>query len=367
MPSQATNRNRDLTVTSPGSPTTGPKPVRQRATMKQVALLAGVGTKTVSRVVNDEPNVSDAMAKRVWEAVAALDYHVDMQAGSLRRAGGRTRTIGLLISSVDNPFAGGIHRAVETQARRHGVSVLAASMDEDPEREALGVTEFLRRRVDGLIITTASRDLSYLVPVAERGIPMVFVDRAPIGLKADAVTSDNRAAAAAGTRHLIDHGHRHIALLVDNVSIDTAAERRLGFLEELGRAGIPTGEATICIDVHGAEAAEQLVRSLLDQPDPPTAIFSAQNLITLGALRALHSLGRQHEVALIGFDDLPLADLLEPAITVISQDASAIGEAAAERLFRRLNGDHLPVEHVTVPAQLIARGSGEISPSGLRT
>jgi LacI family transcriptional regulator len=334
--------------------------------MKQVALLAGVGTKTVSRVINDEPNVSDAMAKRVWEAVAALDYHVDMQAGSLRRAGGRTRTIGLLISSVDNPFAGGIHRAVETQARRHGVSVLAASMDEDPAREALGVTEFLRRRVDGLIITTASQDLSYLVSAAERGIPMVFVDRAPVGLKADAVTSDNRAAAAAGTRHLIDHGHRHIALLVDNVSIDTAAERRFGFLEELGRAGIPTGDATICTDVHGAEAAEQLVRSLLDQPDPPTAIFSAQNLITLGALRALHSLGRQHEVALIGFDDLPLADLLQPAITVISQDASAIGEAAAERLFRRLDGDHLPVEHVTVPARLIARGSGEIPPPNQR-
>lgn len=350
-------------MTSTGSPTPGSRPVRQPATMKQVALLAGVGTKTVSRVINEEPNVSDAMAKRVWEAITALDYHVDMQAGSLRRAGGRTRTIGLLISSVDNPFAGGIHRAVETQARRHGVSVLAASMDEDPTREALGVKEFLRRRVDGLIITTASQDLSYLVSAVERGIPMVFVDRAPVGLNADSVTSDNSEASAAGTRHLIERGHRRIALLVDNVSIGTAAERRRGFLEELGRAGIPTGEATIRTDVHGADAAEQLTRSLLAQPDPPTAIFSAQNLITLGVLRALHSLGRQHDVALIGFDDLPLADLLQPAITVIAQDARAIGEAAAERLFRRLDGDHLPVEQVIIPAELIARGSGEISPA----
>ncbi len=346
-------------MTSPNPTAT---PVRQRATMKQVARLAGVGTKTVSRVINQEPNVSQATAERVWEAVRALDYHVDMQAGSLRRAGGRTRTIGLLISSVDNPFAGAIHRAVETQARRLGVSVLAASMDEDPDREAQAVKEFLRRRVDGLILTTASSDLSYLASVIQHGIPMVFVDRAPVGLHADTVSSDNSAAAALGARHLINHGHRRIAMLVDNLSISTAAERRDGFLAELGRAGIPTGEAIIHGDVHGTEPAEQLVRTMLASAEPPTAIFSAQNLITLGTLRTLYALGLQHQIAVIGFDDLPLADLLDPAITVLQQDASAIGAAAADRLFRRLDGEQLPVEHVIIPARLIVRGSGEITP-----
>jgi len=343
-------------------PTSGAPPLapRPRATMKQVAALAGVGTKTVSRVINSEPNVTAATAKRVWDAIRALDYHVDMQAGSLRRAGGRTRTLGLLISSVDNPFAGGIHRAVESVSREHGVAVFASSLDDDPTREVLAVREFIRRRVDGLVLTTASQDMSYLAPTIAHGVPIVFVDRAPAGLRADVVTSDNREAAARATRHLIDRGHRRIALLVDRLAIHTATERRLGFLDELGRAGIPTGEANIVTDIHDASEAEPLMAALLAGDDPPTAVFSAQNLITVGVLHALRAAGRERSVAVVGFDDIPLADLLSPGLTVVAQDPQAIGRIAAERVFRRLEGEALPIEHVVVPTRLIERGSGEI-------
>ncbi len=347
------------------SPTTDgahPPTMKKNATMKQVAALAGVGTKTVSRVVNDEPGVTSETARRVWDAVHALDYQVDMRAGSLRRINGQTKTLGLLISTVDNPFAGQIHRGVEDLASQRGVAVLAVSLHEDPVHEVTAVEDFIRRRLDGIIIGTTSADVTHLSSAMGRGMQMVFIDRRPPGLVADCVTSDNREAAARATSHLIKHGHRRIALLTERPAIQTAAERHLGFLDAYGEAGIPTGEADVVIGVsNAAEAAEALGR-LLDSPNPPTAVFSAQNLITIGALQALHSRGLQHQVAQVGFDDIELADLLDPAVTVISQDPREIGRVAAARMFRKLDGESAGPEHIIVPTLLIERGSGEIPP-----
>lgn len=343
------------------SPRSTPRPVR-RATMKQVAALAGVGTKTVSRVINREPNVSDDTAARVWDAIRALDYQVDMRAGSLRRSDGRTHSLGLLVSSVDNPFAGEVQRGVEDAARPRRVVVLASSLDEDPSREMEVVNDLLGRRVDGIIMDTTSTDLTYLGPTLGRGVPVVFIDRCPVGVNVDCVTSDNRDGAAAATRHLVERGHRRIALLTERSTIQTAAERRRGFLDELGRAGVPTGEATVITGLADAASAERALAGILASDRPPTAVFSTQNMITVGALHALQRLGLQHEIAFVAFDDVPLADLLDPGVTVIKQDPRAIGRTAAERMFRRLDGEQLPLDHVIVPTQLIERGSGEIPP-----
>ena len=246
--------------------------------MKNVAALAGVGTKTVSRVINGEPNVSVATADRVWNAVRALDYHVDLQAGSLRRADGRTRTLGLLVGSVDNPFAAAIHRAVEDGASARGVAVFASSLDDDPLREEAAVNAFMRRRVDGLILTTSGRSTGYLGSVREVGIPVVYIDREPVESGIDSITSDNRAGAAAATEHLIAHGHRRIALLTDRLEIQTAYERRQGFLDALGRAGIPTTSTPMITELHDEASAQAALTRLLHSDEPPTAIFSAQNL-----------------------------------------------------------------------------------------
>lgn len=332
--------------------------------MRQVASLAGVGTKTVSRVINNEPNVAEATAARVWQAVQSLDYHVDLQAGSLRRAGGRTRTIGLLVGSVDNPFAGAIHRAVEDTAIQREVAVFASSFDDDPEREDLAVKAFLRRRVDGLILTTAKKQQDYARSLRELGIPVVYVDRRPADSGFDSVTSDNRGGARAATAHLIEHGHRRIAVLTDRLDIQTAAERQQGFFDALGHAGIPTSEARVVTELHDAAAAQRALIQLLASERPPTAVFSSQNLITLGALHALRALGAQRSVALVGFDDLPLADLLEPGVTVVAQNPQEIGRIAVTRLFARLEGDESPARHVAIPTELIPRGSGEIPASG---
>ncbi|MET0714511.1 MAG: LacI family DNA-binding transcriptional regulator [Mycetocola sp.] len=335
---------------------------RPRATMKNVAALAGVGTKTVSRVINGEPNVSPATAERVWTAVRALDYHVDLQAGSLRRADGRTRTLGLLVGSVDNPFAAAIHRAVEDGASARGVAVFASSLDDDPLREEDAVRAFMRRRVDGLILTTSGRSTGYLGSVREMGIPVVYVDREPVESGIDSITSDNRAGAAAATEHLIAHGHRRIALLTDRLEIQTAYERRQGFLDALGRAGIPTTSTPMISELHDEAGAQAALTRLLHSDEPPTAIFSAQNLITVGALHALREQKRQRSIALVGFDDLPLADLVEPGVTVVAQHPHRIGQLAVERLFARLEGDTSPASHMVVPTTLIIRGSGEIKP-----
>jgi LacI family transcriptional regulator len=331
--------------------------------MRDVATLAGVGIKTVSRVINGEPHVSAATIERVQRAAADLNFQPDLHAGNLRRADRRTATIGLLVGSVSNPFSGALHRAVEDIAVHRGVAVFASSLDDDPDHEERAVAAFLKRRVDGLILTTIKRSQAYLLAEQKHGTPLVFIDREPTGLEADAVVSSNAEGAAEATRHLIQHGHRRIAYLGDRPQIQTARERKRGFMEELGRAGIPTGEVTVVEGLTDEAHAQAAVEAIFAGPTPPTAIFSAQNLITVGAYRALRRLGLHHTVALVGFDDVELADLLEPGLTVVAQDAARIGHLAAERIFARLDDAALEPQTFVVPTVLIPRGSGEIAPS----
>ena len=335
---------------------------RARPTMKTVAALAGVGVKTVSRVINGEPNVSPATIARVRAAAESLDFHPDLHAGNLRRRNGRSGTLGLLVGSVGNPFSGAMHRAIEDAASARGVAVFASSLDDDPDREEVAVSAFLRRRVDGLILTTVSKSQGYLLPELRRGTAVVFVDREPAGVEADVVVSDNAAGAAAATRHLLSHGHRRIAFLGDRTDIQTAQERRRGFLEELGRAGVATVDIPIITGLHDEDAANRAMIALLESEHPPTAVLSSQNLVTIGVLRGLRERGAHHRVALVGFDDLPLADLLDPGVTVVAQNPHEIGRLAAERIFARLDGDHSAGRTYVVPTELIARGSGEIKP-----
>ncbi|TFD61798.1 LacI family transcriptional regulator [Cryobacterium suzukii] len=330
--------------------------------MRQVAALAGVGIKTVSRVINGEPDVSPATRAKVKQAADSLDYQPDLHAGNLRRADGRTKTLGLLVGSVANPFYGTLHRAVEKAATARGIAVFASSLDDDSEREEALVSAFLQRRVDGLILATVATSQAYLAPELRRRTPMVFIDREPAGIEADAVVSDNAAGAALATRHLLEHGHRRIAYLGDLDSIQTARERRRGFLEELGRAGVATRDIPVIVDLHDEASANRAVLALLDSPNPPTALFTSQNLVTIGAITALRARALQNRVAVVGFDDISLADLLSPGLSVVAQNPQRIGEVAAERLLARLDGDQTPAHPYIVPTELIARGSGEIGP-----
>jgi LacI family transcriptional regulator len=330
--------------------------------MRDVAALAGVSLKTVSRVINGESTVDESLAARVNKAAIALDYRPNLTARSLRNAGGRTRSIGVLLEDVANPFSSAIHRAVEDVARPRGVAVFAGSVDEDPARERELALALVARRVDGLIVVPAGDDQSYFANEQRAGLSVVFVDRPPALLRADAVISDNTAGARCGVRHLISSGHRRIAFLGDLRSITTAADRFAGYAEALAEAGIEIDDELVRQDVHSADASEAAVRSLMLDGGAPSALFTTQNLITIGALRALRELDMHERVALVGFDDFLLADLLQPAVTVVAQDPTAIGETACEILFGRMDGDTAAPRTHTIPTRLIARGSGEIAP-----
>ncbi|MFB9720708.1 LacI family DNA-binding transcriptional regulator [Planobispora longispora] len=326
--------------------------IQGRPTMKDVAAAAGVALKTVSRVVNDEPGVSPAMAERVAAAIERLGYRRNEGARVLRS--GRTATIGLVIEDVADPFYSEISRAVEDVALQHGSLVLSGSSGEDPRRERELVLTFCARRVDGLIIVPAGTDHDYLLPELDAGVRAVFADR-PGGLaEVDTVLCDNVGGARSGVAHLIRHGHRRIAFLGDSPSIFTAAERLSGYRLAMAEAGLPVDESLI--EMGPAARTGTALCAMLGASDPPTAVFTGNGRITVAVLRG------GHRLPLVGFDDFELADALTPGVTVVAQTPGGLGRTAAELLFHRLSGGSGPAERIELPTRLIARGSGELPP-----
>lgn len=333
---------------------------RRRPTMRDVAAHAGVSLKTVSRVVNEEAGVSVKLTDRVHASVAELGFQPNVGASNLRRRHGRTATVGLLLQDVANPFSAALHRAVEDIAFGRGVMVFSASVDESPQREHALVKALAARRVDGLIIAPAGDDQGYLEPERRAGTVIVCVDRIAVNLDVDSVVVTNLSGAAEGVRHLIAGGHRRIAYLGDHQHVFTAAERYRGYQQALAEAGLPLDPTLVVHGLHDTGFADGSVTTLLTRPDPPTALFTAQNLVTIGAIKALRRLDRQHRVALVGFDDVELADLVAPGITVVAQDPGAVGRMAASVLFSRLTGNSSPPAVHVLPTTLVRRGSGEI-------
>ncbi len=334
---------------------------RGRPTMREVAALAGVSVKTVSRVVNDEPGVSPDVRDRVRAAVERLDYHPNLAASNLRRAGG-TATIGALVQDLSNSFSAGMLRAIDDEARGRGTALLTASLDEAPDREEALVASLVRRRVDGLIIVPATKRQDYLASELRAGMPVVMVDRAPRGIDVDSVSVDNAAGAALAVGHLLDQGHRRLGIITDVPEVYTARMRREGVRTAYADRGIGFDEGALHA-VRTEEEARALVHDVMAGARPPTGIFAARNVIAVGAARALSELGLRERVALVGFDDFPLADLLDPPLTVVRQNSARIGHTAATMLFERIAGESCAPRHVVFDCELIVRGSGEIAPA----
>lgn len=327
--------------------------------MNDVARLAGVSLKTVSRVVNGEAGVHPSTANRVLEAIDQLGFRRNLGARNLRR-GASSGTIGVLTEDVANPFYSVLTRAVEEVARGNGRQVLTASSDEDPDRERELVLEFCSRRVDGLLVVPAGLRHGYLVPEIHAGMPVVFVDRPAGDIVADTVLVDNLGGGVEAVLHLARRGHRRIAFLGDAPTIFTASERLRGFREGCARAGVRFDEDLVCMSAPHPAGIAHALRSVLNRPNPATALVTGNNRVTVLVMRELA--GRTDRPALVGFDDFELADLLTPAVSVIAHDTGALGKAAAELLFARLAGDDSPPHRVIMPVHLIARGSGETRP-----
>jgi LacI family transcriptional regulator len=329
--------------------------------MREVAALAEVSVKTVSRVVNGERTVDADLARRVHEAIGMLGYRRDDAASALRRADRVSSSIGLVFEDVANPFLSYVHRAIEDVARARGVLTFAASADESPQLERELALAFCARRIDGLIIVPAGTDHSYLARERDAGIALVFVDRPPAFLDADTVLSDNAEATATAIRGMAERGHRRIGFLCDRAELYTAQARLQGYRDALSALGIAEDPALVRANAYPPNT-DVAVRELFALPDPPTALFTGQNLITTATLHTLRALGLHASIAVIGFDDFELADLLDPPVSVVAQNVAALGRTAAELLFARIDGDTSPSKRVVVPTTLIERGSGEIAP-----
>lgn len=331
---------------------------QRRPTMKDVAAAAGVSLKTVSRVVNGESNVNDDLRAAVLESITQLGFRRNASARDLRQ--GRSGTVGLLLEDVADPFYSILSRAVEDVARKHGTMVFAGSSAEDADRERELALAFCERRVDGLIIVPAGSSHSYLLPEMRAGIPAVFVDRPPGDIEADMILTDNRGGSRRGLEHLLSHGHRRIGFIGDAPEIYTAGERLRGYREALESAGIPFSDTLVAqAPPSPASTAEALDRLLAGQ-SPATALFCGNSRTTVSVLRELAR--RSTRLALVGFDDVELGDLLQPGLTVVAQDPGAMGAAAARLLFQRIAGDTAgPPQTVTIGTRLIPRGSGELA------
>ncbi len=323
--------------------------------MRDVAEMAGVSLKTVSRVINAEAGVTPATAERVTLAIATLGFERNDLAASLRN-GRSSSTLGLVIEDVANPFYSAIAQAVEAAARDRGFLLITASAREDAERERELVAALLRRRVDALLIVPAGSDHRYIAASSRA----VFLDRPPLGIEADTVLLDDLGGARGAVEHLIAHGHTRIACVADDAGLYTMRERIAGYREALYAAGIDEDPSLVVTGNRDVAAAEAAVARLLKMPDKrrPTALFTANNRNTIGALHALPE--ADGRVALVGFDDFELADLL--GTTVVRADAWKLGEQGAALAFARLDGDDDPPRTVTIPTELITRGSGEVTP-----
>jgi LacI family transcriptional regulator len=326
--------------------------------MKDVAETAGVGLKTVSRVVNGEPGVNAATAERVRTAITQLGFRRNDSARILRS--GNTASIGLVLEDVADPFYSELTRAVEEVARGHDSLVFAGSSDEDPERERELTLAFCARRVEGLIVVPAGDNHEYLAPEMAAGVAAVFVDRPAGDIKADAVLADNVGGAREGIEHLLRHGHRRIAFVGDSPKIFTAKERLRGYREALADAGVAVDDDLVAMFPPRAETIRQTLDRLLGGDDPVTALFAGNSRVTVAILRELAH--RPTRPALVGFDDFELADLLSPGVTVVAQDPTGLGRTAAELLFQRLSGDRGPARRIELSTRLVPRGSGEVRP-----
>ncbi|MER6945985.1 LacI family DNA-binding transcriptional regulator [Nonomuraea sp. NPDC000554] len=327
--------------------------VLRNPTMKDVAHEARVSLKTVSRHVNGETNIDPALAERISAAIVKLGYRRNLSAASIR-PGRTSKTIGLVISDLANPYYSTLARAIESVADAAGYLVTIASSEEEGLRHDRLVDRLMEQRVDGLIVVpprNAARDWS---DVAGPIPPLVFLDRPVPYSAADAVLADNAGGAREAALALASVGARRIAFVGDSLDIYTMRERHAGYAAALAEAGSGVDDSLTITTAHTREQAEHEVGVVL-RDDSADAVFAANNRSTIGALLAFQKAGRR--LPLVGFDDFETALLGSPPVSVVSQDVELMGRTAAEIVLGRLNGDTSAFATRTLPTQLILRGS----------
>lgn len=329
-------------------------------TMSDVARVAGVSATTVSHVLNKSRRIDPATERSVLEAVDSTGYVNDRVARSLRT--GKTKTIGLAISAISNPYFGDVVHAIEKRVTAFGHSLLLADTHDDADYELRAVTDLLAHRPDGILIAPSSDPHEALARIARRRIPTVLIDRVypEIGTwHFDAVGVENIEPTAQLVHHLLDLGHERVGMVAGRAGLQTTIERIEGFSIGLTRRGVAPDPRYVVSGTSGARPAKDAVDHLLALPQPPTALVMGNNQMTIDSMRRLVELGISVPggMSIVSFDDFPWADLFHPRLTAVRQPVDELGSVAVTMLFERLEAPDLDGRQVRLVPELIIRDS----------
>lgn len=329
------------------------------ASLQEVAQRAKVSIATVSRVLNKSDKVVPKTRAIVEQALRELGYRPSRVARRLRMKDGRAHLVGLIIPDIQNPFYAEIARGVEDAAYSAEYALLLCNSDENPEKERFYLDVMRSESVDGIVLPPFDDTDAAVIEIAATGMPVVCVDRSMAKLKTDLVEVDNHRGALEAVSHLLDKGHKHIGLIEGRPQVSTSRERRRGYLDALAERGITVRKELMRAGDFKQGSGRILANELLALPKPPTALFVCNNLMTVGALATIHQRGLRvpQDVAIVGFDDLPWAEALDPPLTVVRQPAYDVGRQAMELLLKRImDPDRAPVTVRLLP-KLVTRRS----------
>jgi len=327
------------------------------ARIKDVARRAGVSSATVSRVLSNKPHVSEEVRRHILAVMEELDYQPSRVARSLRVQ--RSRIIGLIISDIQNPFFNILARAIEDVAYEHQYAVFLCNSDEDIEKEKLYIDLMQAERVAGVMISPTRETDNPCQKLMTANIPVIVIDRRITDLDVDTVVVDNVRGSMDLVNHLISDGHRRIGAVLGTPMATTGRERYEGYLQTLKAHDLPILPDLLRMGIPKAAVGYKLTEELLDLSAPPTAIFTGNNLLTIGALRAIRDRGLRipDDIALVAFHELDWMSLVKPALTVISQPTYELGHTAAHLMLERIKGSVHPSRTVVFTPQLIIRQS----------
>ena len=330
-------------------------------TIREVARQARVSVGTVSNVLAGSASVRPELRRRVEEVMRALDYHPNQIARSLKTR--QTKTLGLVISDITNPFFPQVVRGAEDAATLHGYLLITLNTDDSAERERRALAMLRAQKVDGLLLTVASgrEDLTHVAQFRDAGLPIVCIDRSVPGIDLDLVCSDNAHGARMCMQHLLSRGHRRIGFLGGSPGLQTAQQRLEGYEQTLREAGLPRDPKLVRVGDFRLDSGYRLSKQMLLEADPPTALFASNAMMGFGALKAIHELGLRcpEDVALAVFDEVPFGDVIQPRLTVVAQPAYEMGRVGTELLIARLEGREKSAGavHLTLTPELLVRQS----------
>lgn len=326
------------------------------ATIHDVAQVAGVSPTTVSRYLNNRIDLPAATASRIDAAIRQLDYRPNILAKRLST--GKTDAIGLVTPEIREPFFAELASAVEDEADRHGYTIFMSSTRSDRSREIAAINRLHDRHVDGLIMMTNTPDDGTLAEQIGKRRNVVLIDEDIPGVTVPRVFVENEQGAFAATRHLIEAGHRDIGYIGGPIGLFSVEERKAGYLSAMREGGLPVREELMRFGGFSPDFARQAIAEFTAHKSPPTAIFASSDYLAIGSIMGLRAAGLSvpDDMSLVGFDDVPMTELLQPPLTSIRQPIEALGRQGFLALFALLNGE-TPKMLTRLPVKLIIRGS----------